>query len=157
MSVKGLIPWRKGDRARDLSPFMDLERMSRSLDRLADSLLAPFGSRRFDFPAAAGQELGGWDLQVQETDKAYEVSAKLPGIDKKNVRVDVRGGSLTIQAEQKEEKRTKEGWSSSRQSFFRSFALPGAVKAEKAKAEHRNGELRITLPKSEPARKVEVR
>lgn len=153
MSIKELIPWKR-EAQRSLSPVIGLER---TFERLAESLWSPFASKWLDFPAAFEQALIGPDLQVKETDKAYEVSMKLPGIEKKNVKVDVRGDRLTVQAELKEEKRSKNGYSSSHQSFFRSFTLPEGVKGKEAKADFKDGELRIELPKSEPAHKVEVR
>jgi HSP20 family molecular chaperone IbpA len=125
----------------------------------AERLWGPFASKWLDFPFSAGRDVAGSDLYVQETDKAYEVSLKLPGIDKKNVRVDVRSGRLTIEAEQKEEKRTKNGWSNCSRSFFQSFTLPRGVKAGEVKAQFKDGTLSIELPKdgSEPSHKVEVR
>ena len=158
MSIKELIPWKR-EAQRGLSPMMDFER---TFDRFAESLWSPFASKWLDFPAATRAMaiepgLTGPDLQVKETDKAYEVSMKLPGIEKKNVKVDVRGDRLTIQAEQKEEKRSKSGYSSTHQSFFRSFTLPDGVNGKEAKADFKDGELRIELPKSEPAHRVEVR
>lgn len=98
-------------------------------------------------PCALEQGLTESDLRVKETDQGYEVSMELPGIEKKNVKVDVRGDRLTIQAEQKEEKRSKSGYSSTHRSFFRSFTLPEGVNGKGAKADFKDGELRIELPK----------
>jgi HSP20 family protein len=96
------------------------------------------------------------ELNIKETDGSYTVKAKLPGIDKKNIRIEVRGDRLTISAEQREEKQTKSGSFSSHQTIFRSFTLPEGVRAKEAKAEYEDGELRIELPKSEPAHKVVI-
>ena len=159
MSIKELIPWRKSEPRRELTPFSEIDALTEPFDRLAERLWAPFASKRLDFPASIDRDVAGSDLHVKETDKAYEVSAKLPGIDKNNVRVDVRGDRLTIQAEQKEEKRTKNGWSNCSRSFFQSFSLPSGVKAGEVKAQFKDGTLSIELPKdgSEPSHKVEVR
>lgn len=159
MSIKELIPWRKSEPKRESIPSSEHDALTESFDRLAERLWGPFGSKWLDFPVSADRDVAGSDLHVKETDKAYEVSVRLPGIDKKNVRVDVRNGRLTIEAEQKSEKRTKNGWSNCSRSFFQSFTLPRGVKGGEVKAQFKDGTLSIELPKdgSEPSHKVEVR
>jgi HSP20 family protein len=157
MSINEIIPRRKSEAKTEMTQFTEFGNLTESFDRLAERLWGPYAKKWLDFPANTPP--GGSDLNVKETDKAYEVSAQLPGIDKKNVNVDVRGDKLTIQAEQKEEKRTKNGWSSCSRSFFQSFTLPAGVKAAEVQAQFKDGTLSIQLPKdgSEPSHKVEVR
>lgn len=159
MSIKELIPWRKSEPKSVTTPHSESGRGAEAFDRLAEGLWGPFASKWLDFPAPAGRDDAGSDLSVQETDKAYEVSVRLPGIDKKNVRVEVQRGRLTIEAEQTEEKRAPYGWSNRSRSFYQSFTLPRGVRAGDVKAQFQDGTLSIELPKdgSEPSHKVEVR
>lgn len=153
MSIKALMPWKKSEPARGLSSVKDIES---AFDSLAESLWGPFAGKWLNWPADIERAIVGSELNVEETGDAFKVTTQLPGIDKKNVRVEVRDDRLTIQAEQREERRTKSGSSSSHQSIFRSFSLPEGVRAKDAKAEFKDGELRIELPKSRPAHKVEI-
>ena len=104
-------------------------------------------------------------IDVSETDKAYEITAELPGMDEKNIEVNVAGGGLTIKGEKKEEKeeQQKDYHVSERRygSFERHFALPESVDAGKIDATFKNGVLKVTLPKTaeaqKPAKKIEVK
>jgi HSP20 family protein len=104
-------------------------------------------------------------VDVAETDKAYEITAELPGIDQKNVEVKVADGGLTIKGEKKEEteEKKKDYYVSERRygSFERYFGLPEGVDAEKIEATFKNGILKIMLPKTaeaqKPAKKIEVK
>jgi HSP20 family protein len=88
-----------------------------------------------------------------------------PGMDKKDFKVNVENGTLTISAEKKEEsKEEKKNYTRreySYSSFSRSFRLPENCTAEKIDAKYDNGILRVTLPKkqmtlSQPAKEIKV-
>jgi len=104
-------------------------------------------------------------VDVSETDKAYEITAELPGMDEKNVEVNVANGGLTIKGEKKEEKeeKKKDYCVSERRygSFERYFNLPDSVDADKIEAAFKNGVLKVTLPKTaeaqKPAKKIDVK
>lgn len=104
-------------------------------------------------------------VDVIETDKAYEIAAELPGLDEKNIEVNVANGGLTIRGEKKEEREEtkKDYYVSERRygSFERHFRLPEGVDADKIEATFKNGVLRVTLPKTaeaqQPAKKIEVK
>ena len=46
-------------------------------------------------------------MDIAETDKAYEITAELPGMDEKNIEVKFADGVLTIKGEKKDEKEEK--------------------------------------------------
>ena len=102
---------------------------------------------------------------MSETDKAYEITAELPGIDEKNVEVSLADGGITIKGEKKEEteEKKKDYYVSERRygSFDRYFTLPEGVDANKIEASFKNGVLKVTLPKTaeaqKPAKKIEVK
>ncbi|WP_027520758.1 Hsp20/alpha crystallin family protein [Bradyrhizobium sp. Ec3.3] len=104
-------------------------------------------------------------VDVAETDKAYEITAELPGMDEKGIEVNLANGGLTIKGEKKVEKeeKQKDYYVSERRygSFERTFALPEDVEADKIEASFRSGVLKVTLPKTaeaqKPAKKIEVK
>jgi HSP20 family protein len=91
-------------------------------------------------------------VDITETDKAYEITAKLPGMDEKSVEVRLTDGVLSIRGEKRDEKReeNKDHYMHERTfgSFERSFPVPEGVDANKIEATFKNGVLSVTLPKS---------
>ena len=104
-------------------------------------------------------------VDVAESEKAYEVTAELPGIDEKNIEVKVANGILTMKGEKQEEKEEKEKnyYLQERHygSFERSFEIPDGVDPDSIQATFKKGVLTVTLPKKveaqKPAKKVEVK
>ena len=95
---------------------------------------------------------GVWpQVDVTETDKEIKVCAEIPGVDAKDVDVSVEDGTLTIKGEKKYEREENEKgqyrMERSYGSFERSIPLPAEVDESKAKAEFKNGVLRLRLPK----------
>ena len=92
-------------------------------------------------------------LDLIEEKDSLVVKVELPGIDPKSVRIDLQGEVLTIQGERREEKEVEGTRYLKREHLFGSFTrtvqLPYRVQADKVKAQHHNGLLNITLPKSE--------
>jgi HSP20 family protein len=104
-------------------------------------------------------------VDVVESEKAFEITAELPGMDEKDIEVKVVDGSLSIKGEKQEEKeeKKKEYYLRERRfgSFERSFELPDSVDADKIEAAFKKGVLTVTLPKKAeaqtPAKKIEVK
>jgi HSP20 family molecular chaperone IbpA len=98
-------------------------------------------------------------VDIADTEKAYEITAELPGMDEKNVEVKFSNGVLTIKGEKKEEKeeKNKDYHLSERRygSFQRSFTVPEGVDAEKIDATFKDGLLTVSLPKTPEAQKKE--
>lgn len=93
-------------------------------------------------------------VDVKETDKEVIVEADIPGIDPKQINVEVGENSVKISASVKEEKEEKGKHfyrkERSSHSFHRMIALPCPVKEAGVKAASKNGILTITLPKKHP-------
>ena len=91
-------------------------------------------------------------VDVAESDKAYEITAELPGLDEKNIEVKVVNGNLTIKGEKQEEKeeKKKDYYLHERHfgSFERSFEIPEGVDADKIEANFKKGVLTVILPKT---------
>jgi HSP20 family protein len=100
---------------------------------------------------------------VTETDKEIEISAELPGLEEKDVQVNLADGVLTIRGEKNAEKEEKDKnyrlVERSYGSFERSIALPEGVKSEDVKASIAKGVLTVKVPKPAlaQARKIEVK
>jgi len=92
-------------------------------------------------------------LDVYETDNTIEVSVDLPGVEKKDVEVNVGNGFLTITGERKntagESAESRIWQETSFGTFKRTFELTDAVVEDKIKAQFKNGVLKISLPKAE--------
>lgn len=99
-------------------------------------------------------------VDVMEKGNDVIVTADLPGVDKKDIKISVRGDVLEISAERKMEREEKEkGYLRHERSynrFYRSIRLPAAVDKSKAKATLNNGVLEVTLPKIEKAEVSEI-
>ncbi|RMH60126.1 MAG: Hsp20/alpha crystallin family protein [Zetaproteobacteria bacterium] len=127
------------------SPWQELETINRQLARLLDD-------------TGFGTDTAAWlpAVDIRETDDELRVLAELPGIEKKDVHVEVREGVLTISGERRYEKDVKEEnvHRSERAygRFSRSFVLPAQVDADKVEARMRNGVLEVRLPKVESAK-----
>jgi HSP20 family protein len=96
--------------------------------------------------------------RLHRTEKAYELTAELPGIEEKNVDVKVANGVLTIKGEKQEEKEEKKKDYYLRErhfgSFERSFQVPDGVDNDKIEASFKKGVLTVTLPKKPEAQKA---
>ena len=88
------------------------EVLRKEVDRLFDEFGDDFWRR--PFRSLAGLEkswaqklVASPAIDVAETDKAYEITAELPGIDQKNIEVNVANGGITIRGEKEQETEEK--------------------------------------------------
>lgn len=104
-------------------------------------------------------------LDVAESDKEFRVTAEVPGMEIKDVQINIADGYVTIKGEKKqEEKEEREGYfrqERSYGSFQRVIALPDNANFDKADASMKNGVLTIVVPKKAGAqskeRKLEIK
>jgi len=151
----------KTERPTEWRPF---ESLRREVEHLFDDFQlgawrSPFGRTLFE-PFRRGEM--GWKtpaVDVVEKEKAYEITAELPGMDESNIDVKFSDGTLTIKGEKREEKeeKKKDYYLSERRygSFQRSFSVPDGVDGDKIEAGFKNGVLTVTLPKTPEAQKSE--
>ena len=152
--------------------WQPFETLRNEIDRLFDEFgrgsRRPFGQSLFAAEPLFRRESALAKIpavDVVEGDKAYELTAELPGMDEKNIEVKVVDGSLTIKGEKQEEKeeKKKDYYLQERNfgSFERSFGLPEGVDADKIEANFKKGVLTVTLPKKpeaqKAAKKIEVK
>lgn len=99
---------------------------------------------------------------VEENDR-LELTAEIPGVDKKDVKISVQDNVLTIEGQKKQEYEEKnDSYYCCERSFgrfSRSFTIPSNVDSEKIKADYKDGILTLTLPKVEEAkpRQIEIK
>ena len=97
-------------------------------------------------------------VNIRETDRSFEIELAVPGLDKKDINVEVEKDLLKVSAnlenkveEKREDFRRKEF---SYRHFERSFMIPEEADAEKVSAKSENGVLYISLPKLEEKAKI---
>lgn len=152
MALKDLSPWQAG-KASGVPSITDLHR---EVDRVFDDFWRGFGAPSMFTGNGAPMK---FDVRVDTTedDKAYHVTAELPGMTEKDVEVTFADNMLTISGEKKEEKEVKEENVHRRErsfgSFRRSFTLPAEVDEAKIAASFKDGVMTIDLPKSKTAQK----
>ena len=115
-------------------------------DRIFDSMFS------HDLPQFSSTKSWMLAVDVNETKTEFSLSADMPGLDKKDISVDIHDGVITIKGERAidNEKSTDDYRIRERQlgSFNRSFRLPDNVNEDKVAAKVKNGVLTVTLPKT---------
>ncbi len=99
-------------------------------------------------------------VDIEETPEEFVLHVDLPGVSQKDVKVSLRGDTLTIRGERKLESNPKNGnmHRSERAygQFERSFVLGTPVQNDKVKATYHDGVLEVRVPKAEEARVREI-
>ena len=141
-------------------------------DTLFDDFFADFPrwpSLRRPLDIEPLRRLTGGDLMpavdIKEQDDSYLISAELPGMDEKDIAVEVQDDLLTVRGEKRAEREEKDkGYHLTERSygsFTRSFRLPPEADAGKASASFSKGVLGISVPKSAEAhsrvKKIDVK
>ncbi len=92
-------------------------------------------------------------VDVKESGNSFTLTADIPGLTKKEVKVNITDGILSISGERKFEDEKESGNYHYRErrygSFSRTFNLPETVNEEDISASFKNGILSIELPKHE--------
>lgn len=128
------------------SPFKSLSRIDPMAD--IDNLFRGLGMRSLMRDAESVPDIR---VDVREDDKSYRIKADIPGVKKEDISVSVDGGQVTISAEVKREKESKDEREVCSERYygnaFRAFTLPVEVDDKKAEAKYDDGVLTLTLPK----------
>jgi HSP20 family protein len=114
-----------------------------------------------DLVLAGEPGLSAWlpPVDVHESDTNYTLHFDLPGVDPKDVRIEMNDGQLTVQGERKSV--DPEGVNAHRKervtgTFERSFRLRARVDSEAIKATYKDGVLTIDVPKAKEAVRREI-
>ena len=137
-----------------MNALMTCNRKPTSLASIIDDLFAD----SFIYHPDREFRAASWPrVDIVEKDSGYSISADLPGLDKKDIKVSVENGVLTISGEKEatknDEKKNRYHYlERSYGSFKRSFALPENVDQEHIEANFKNGVLQLALKKNEKAK-----
>jgi HSP20 family protein len=153
MRLKSLVPFREGGAL--MRADFGLFGLHREIDRLFSEFAQGTGP--------AGTQSIIPSIEISETDKTVEISAEMPGLERKDVEISIEDDTLTIRGEKKieESKKDKNVQLSERTYgvFYRVLQLPSGIDPSSVQATMSNGVLKITIPKpakSEP-KKIEVK
>ncbi len=145
-----------------LRDWWPIESLRREMNNLVDSI--GHGAWRMPMRRSIFDEEPLWRemtwttmpaVDIVEKDKAFEITAELPGMEASDVEVKVANGGLVIRGEKSEEKeeKKKDYYLSERRygAFERRFQIPQGVAAGKIDASFKKGVLKVTLPKTAEA------
>jgi HSP20 family protein len=162
MTLRSIVPFGWGSstlpsRASNNDPFV---RLWNDVDQLFSNMVR-------------GTGLGDWQptgniglpMEIYETGNEVKVVAELPGVEEKDVSVELAGNVLTLRGEKKStEERKEEGYHLAERrygNFSRTLRLPFEVEADKVEAVFKNGVLTITMPKpaelQQQVKRIEVK
>lgn len=173
LSVSNLVPWnwfkheerQTPDVQRNDSPADPLMRMHQEMDRLFDQTFRAAGMPSlFDRPpgvSTSSEALLRPSVDITEHDDAYEISVEVPGIKEDDIQLSLENHSLVVSGEKRNEYEDRDDdkvhfVERSYGRFQRVLALPEDARAEDAKANFRDGVLKITLPR-DPSQQRERR
>jgi HSP20 family protein len=133
-------------------PFREFEALQDEMGRLMQTVVSP------------GQGNGGaWlpQADIEETDDAWVIEADVPGVNRKDINVELREGELVITGEIKEKERRGVVRRRTRRTgqFEYRVTLPGQTDPEQIEANLHEGVLTVRVPKAEQAkpRRIEVK
>ena len=153
MRLRSLVPFR--DAGALMPPGFGLFGLHREIDRLFNEFAQGIGPN--------GQQNLVPSIEISETDKAIEVSAEMPGLERKDVEISIEDDTLTIRGEKKfEENQKDKNVEHSERTygvFLRVLQLPPGIDPSSVQATMSNGVLKITIPKPAKAepKKIEVK
>ena len=129
-----------------MSNLVRFDPFSSSLNDLFEGLLV----RPVKFDLDGGQL--SMKVDVTQDDKAYTVTADMPGVRKDDIHVEIDGNVVSVSAEVKKEKEEKKGERVVRSERYygklaRSFTLDHEIDEAAVEAKYADGVLKLTLPK----------
>jgi HSP20 family protein len=153
MNMRDLIPWNRGRelstrRGEDINPFLTLHR---EMNRLFDDVFRGFDVTPLGSDRGLDRALAWPHVEVSETEKEVKVTADLPGLEEKDVQLELSKGVLAITGEKKTESEDKDRLFSER--FYGRFErrIPVEDVEEDKVSASLNGVLTVTLPQTAKA------
>jgi HSP20 family protein len=146
------LPVQRYGQPRHPSPIAHLHQ---EIDRMFDGFFRGFGLPSMGFgrelaPLAQSEWLKP-TLDLAANDKEYTISVELPGVEEKDVHLELAGDTLVIKGEKKQEREEKDKnyyrMERSYGSFQRVLSLPEDVEQDGIAAAYKHGILTITIPR----------
>src|SRR3979490_1105137 len=143
MRLRSLVPSRENGTAL-IPPGFGLFGLHREIDRLFNDFAQGIG------PAGVPANIVP-NIEISETDKTIEVSAEMPGLERKDVDISIEDDTLTIRGEKKVEESQKDKNVQLSERcygvFYRVLQLPPGIDPSSIQATMSNGILKVTIPK----------
>ncbi len=134
--------------------FEEFKEMQRKFDKMFDTF---FEDRLFSQPLLETKNKNEQPKTInsrtphvdfKEDKNQYKLNIELPGINKKDIKLNLMDDAIEIKAENKLETKTKNSKSYQQSCFYRKMSLPKNTNVSKAKAKYENGVLKIEIPKA---------
>ncbi len=128
-------------------PFGEIESLQNEMNRLFESVLP---NAKFSYEMGTSFAPAA---EIEETQEAVLLKLEVPGLEAKDLDVEVTAEAVSIKGERREETKTEEKGVTRSEfrygSFQRVIPLPTRVQNDKVEAEYKNGILHLNLPKAE--------
>ena len=138
-------------------PLREMEMMQRSMNKMFIDLAQNQTQASKVFFAQRMNQVEV-DMEIVDTPESIVIRAELPGMEKKDINIEINGNLLTISGERKaEENFSAQGYSRVERSFgafSKTIALPQEARKQDVKAEYKNGVLLIRVLKLKPVKKA---
>jgi len=143
------------------NPVRDLFNVEREFNRMFRSMGDRFGlSQKEDYDEEYENAVWMPLTDIYEDKDDFKIKADLPGIKKDDVKISFSDGKLSISGERTQEGETKDAKSHRIErtfgKYYRSFTLPKEIKEDKIKADFKDGQLTVTIPKAEEVKPKEI-
>ncbi len=133
--------------------------LHREMDQLFDQFFSGFGFTPSGavgpFSSALTDGLLKPTLDIGASDREYAISIEVPGVEQKDIKLEIAHNTLTIRGEKKQEKEEKEKnfyrMERSYGAFQRVLSLPEDADQDSINATFKNGVLKIAMPRKKPA------
>jgi HSP20 family protein len=188
MDIKKLIPWNwfkkeeeenattvpvRYSGGQEVASYSPMAQLHQEIDRLFSSALRDFGLSPSIFgtgferllpPAGGSSALLKPSVDIGATDTEYTISIEVPGVDVKDVELEIAGNALTVRGEKRQEKEDQDKnfyrVERSYGMFQRVLSLPEDADRENIKATSKNGVLTIRMPRRpqprEDVKRIEI-
>lgn len=128
--------------------------MKNYIQKRNDYMRDPFFDAFDDFfrPVFYDDRADSMRTDIKETEGGYQLDIEMPGFDKKDIKIALENGYLTVTAEksEKEEENGKYLRKERSVSCSRSYYVGEDIERENVKAKYENGMLTLAIPKSQP-------
>ncbi|KUG24903.1 heat shock protein hsp20 [hydrocarbon metagenome] len=140
------------------NPTKELMNIEREFGKLFNTFGSRFGLRDSDddFENAVWSPL----TDISEDNDKYTLSMDIPGVDKKDVKISYKNGSIVVSGERKQESEEKTSKyhriERAYGKYYREFMLPEKIIEDKIEAKFKDGTLTVIIPKAEEAKPREI-
>lgn len=142
------------------NPVRDLLDVEREFNKLFTTFGSRFGDSKKDSDAEYENAVWMPLTDIFEDKESYKIKADLPGIKKNEVKISYSKGELSISGERMQEDEIKDSKCHRIERtfgrYYRSFTLPKEIKEDKIKAEFKDGQLTVIIPKADEVKPKEI-